>query len=155
MTKSILNSAILKIRFNSYPSLFLQHEKATFRMYEDVSLPSFYDPLQFITQGLIPLEGNLTRTITADGNKAILELYLSSVSSSDEGMYKCEAWNEYESSSSDVQVNVMSDEPYEYTHEYENHSSRNFACFPEVNNSIFIQLQRTYLNTSFRRDHFI
>ena len=114
-------------------------------MYEDVSLPSFYDPLQFITQGLIPLEGNLTRTITADGNKAILELYLSSVSSSDEGMYKCEAWNEYESSSSDVQVNVMSDEPYEYTHEYENHSSRNFACFPEVNNSIFIQLQRTYL----------
>ena len=79
-------------------------------------------------------ESVLTTSKSEEVDKVILELFLSNVSTSDEGKYKCEANNEYEVVMKEVEVNVMSDEPYEYKHEYEKQSDRTFDCFPQVNN---------------------
>ena len=77
-------------------------------------------------------EGVLATSKSEEDNKVILELFLSNVSSSDEGKYKCEANNEYEAVMSEVEVNVMSDEPYENKHVFEKQSDRKFDCFPQV-----------------------
>ena len=78
------------------------------------------------------MEGSLTTSKTDEENYAILELFLSNITTSDEGTYKCDASNEYQTVSTEVKVNVMSDKPYEYKHEYEKLSERNFTCFPQV-----------------------
>ena len=85
-------------------------------------------------------EGVLTTSKSEEDNKVILELFLSNVSSSDEGKYKCEAKNEYEVVMREVEVNVMSDEPYQYKHVFEKQSDRKFDCFPQVNisNQVFL-----------------
>ena len=80
-------------------------------------------------------EGVFATSKSKEDNRVILELFLSNVSTSDEGKYKCEAENEYEVVMSEVTVNVMSDEPYEYKHVFEKQSDREFDCFPQVNTS--------------------
>ena len=74
----------------------------------------------------------MTTSKTDNENHAVLELFLSNITDSDKGTYKCDATNEYETASTEVKVNVMSDKPYEYKHEYEKQSQRNFTCFPQV-----------------------
>ena len=86
----------------------------------------------------------MTTSKTDDDNYAILELFLSNITTSDEGTYKCDATNEYETVSTEVKVNVMSDEPYEYKHEYEKQSQRNFTCFPQVH--ITYLVRKIYLS---------
>ena len=78
-------------------------------------------------------EGVLATSKSEEDNRVILELFLSNVSTSDEGKYKCEAENEYEVVMSEVEVNVMSNEPYEHKHVFEKQTDREFDCFPQVN----------------------
>ena len=86
------------------------------------------------------MEGSLTTSKTGEENYAILELFLSNITDSDKGTYKCEASNEYETVSTEVKVNVMSDKPYEYKHEYQKQTERNFTCFPQVHITYLIQI---------------